>query len=342
MQYSNGKLVLASKIRANISRILCFVAGIIGLLGLVTPAAYVKISVSGITHLSWDSWMFGFHNSYDYESGRDIFWTGDLEFLMIQLAITIIVIILNIFALVEATGIRKNHIDEQIFSIISPIGLVIAMIAYIVFFEIWVWAMVGVSFWSLLSLGFAIISQFIASGLMFIGFFIKTKLVKSREKEDLIQIQKYMVPKMFIETYFSENEKNKWIHKLEIVKLHQNGINILKRKVESLATKKYKDEPPKTPEYEKAIENFLKAVDLTPKQPVNYSKIDLDLAYKIIREEDKKKALEYLNEIRRDTAQMLGQINKHIRNWRKSPFAKKKQKEIKKLKRLGFLDFDLK
>lgn len=318
MENSKQKLIKKKiNIKVIIGKIFSFIAGIMGLLALFTPAAYAKISDSGITLLSWNMWMFGFHDYYDYEIGTDTFWTGDIDLLAAQLTITTIVIILNILVLFEATRIRKNRIYEPIFSVISAIGLFIAMIVYIGIFEFWGWIVVDESFWSLLSVGFAIIGQFLASGLMFIGYLIaksSTKYISVSERSLFKQEQKNTLFKRYIDTYFSKSEKHKWLNKLEVIRLHQKGIAFLEKKVEFLATRKKMSDLLKTIEYEKALDYFHKAVELSAPQPINLSEMDLELAYKIIEEEkDKKKALECLNQIRRDTALLLREVAEHIR-----------------------------
>jgi hypothetical protein len=159
------------------SWILSLIAGIIGILALFTPASYAVITIYGINVLSWHMWIFGFNYYNDIVEGTDLFWTGDHNLLFFQILITIIVFIANSFVLIKAPKI-KDDFNNAIIPLIGAIVLIVAMIVYIVVFEIWAWIWIGDSFWGLQSLGFAIIGQFIASGIMLLGFFIANRASK--------------------------------------------------------------------------------------------------------------------------------------------------------------------
>lgn len=201
------------------SWIFSLIAGIIGILALFTPASHAVLSIYGINFLSWHMWMFGFHYYYDYEYGLAPFWTADTYLLMFQIAITIIVFVVNLGVLILALGIKESVLNKKDHSLLvvpplpkvdlpgltpdlrpkvppprviskdflnrvplkGAIVLIVTMIIYIVVLELWSWFWVGESFWGLLFLGFAIIGQFIASGLMLIGFFIANRASKYQE-----------------------------------------------------------------------------------------------------------------------------------------------------------------
>jgi len=292
MEISKQKQIDRSKREIDKGKVFSFIGGIIGLLAVFTPASYTVISLYGINILSWYMWMFGFHYYNDIVDATDLFMTGDRFLLEIQVITTAIVIVFNVIVLIKATKFRTPTSRHSFFSARSAIALFLAMIFYILVFEIWGQLSVGVSFWAVQSLGFGVIGQFVASGVMLIGHFLSKKSSRFMApiESELDQEEIYKTSDSFLD------------NNLEIIRLHQKGIILLEKKVEFLISKQNESEILEKIEYEKAIEYFQEAVDLSPNQPINYSKINLDLAYKIIGEEDdKKRALDWLDEIKENT-----------------------------------------
>ena len=75
----------------------------------------------------------------------------------------------------------------------------------------------------------------------------------------------------------SESEKEVLQNKLEIFSLRFKSMDILHKKLELLDLKKPEYGIFEEGEYQKALGYFQRTVELSPDQPVNFSKIDLEL-----------------------------------------------------------------
>ena len=149
--------------------ILTFIAGIIGILALFTPASTTSISYSGVVLLSMDSWMFGLNIFYEYGVGYDIFFTGNQYLLGVEIFSLVVLVIINIIIIGISLWIRKDveEMPVDIIHIYFAIGLVIGTLIYIIGNEIIFWLFFGDTYWGFTNLGFALIGQYIA-GLMIV------------------------------------------------------------------------------------------------------------------------------------------------------------------------------
>ncbi|MHA1915390.1 MAG: hypothetical protein ACW97V_13600 [Promethearchaeota archaeon] len=289
------------------SWIFLLIGSCIGLFALATPAG--SINISGI--YSWDMWMFGFNKIFDWEVGWETFWTANEDLLPISLGSTMFVVIGNVLAIVSAAYLVKRGVHKSYLAIISPAISVGAALVYLAGYEIMFYIYFDESFWSVLKPAFAIYGQFLAALFMVLGFFIARIATKYRTlKEKYMHQEKiYLMFKMFIETGpLSENEKEPLNKQLAIITLRFKGISLLENKIEFFATKKSGNLFLESTEFGKALECFQQAIEVSSNQTIAFSKRDLELASKIIIEQDKKKALFYLNEIRNHTDAFLTEL----------------------------------
>lgn len=292
---------------ANFSWILLLLGSIIGLYGLTTPAGSFRIG----DLYSWDMWMYGYNIIYDWEVGTDIFWTANPEIMAISRMSTIFVIIGNIIAIVGAVSliIKKNF--GHWLAIISPIILFASTLYYVIVYEIYFQIYIGESFWGLFTPGFAVTGQFLALFIMMVGYLIALSASKYAipKKREAFQEKVYHMLKILLDAKTGpESEKEVLQTNLEIISLRFKGIDILQRKLELLALKKQEYRFFEEVEYQKALGYFQRTVELSPNQPINFSKIDLELASKIILEQDLKKAINYFKEIKRHTSLLLNEF----------------------------------
>jgi len=145
--------------------ILTFIAGIIGILALFTPASTTSVSYSGVLLLSMDSWMFGLNIFYEYGVGYDVFFTGNQFILGVEIVSLVILVIINIILIVVSLLSRKDVslMPVDIIHIYFAIGLVIGTLIYIIGNEFIFWLFVGDTYWGFINLGFALIGQYIAA-----------------------------------------------------------------------------------------------------------------------------------------------------------------------------------
>lgn len=152
--------------------ILTFIAGIIGILALLTPATTLTISFLGEVLLSMDSWMFGLNIFYEYGVGYDIFFTGNQYILGVEIFSLVVLVIINIILIVISLLIRKDvsEMPVDIIHIYFAIGLVIGTLIYIIGNEIISWLFIRDTYWGFFNLGFALIGQFIAALMTVISY----------------------------------------------------------------------------------------------------------------------------------------------------------------------------
>ncbi|MHA2473753.1 MAG: zinc ribbon domain-containing protein, partial [Promethearchaeota archaeon] len=303
----NRKVKIKRRSWGNLSWILLLLGSALGLFGLTTPAA--SFNLDGL--YSWDMWMFGYNVMFDWEVGTDIFWTRNLELLGISVGATIFVILGNILAIVGSISILRKKNYGPILAMISPIILCGTAIFFLIAYELYFQFYLGESFWSLLSPGFAVYGQFLVALIMLPGFLIARKALKYvlPKKRDEHEVKVYQMLKKLIESEdVSDSRKEELKNKLEIISLRFMGMDILYRKLEYLASEKQDFGFSNEDEYHTALGYFQQVVDLTADQIINFSKIDLELAAKIILESDLIKAIEYFKDIKLHTSRLMSEL----------------------------------
>lgn len=299
----------------HLSWVFLLIGAAIGIYALFTPAG--SINLEGL--ISWDMWMFGYNKIYDWETGWDIFWIGNEDLFAISLGSTIFVVIGNVLAIVAAGFQIKRRIYKSYLPILAPIVAVIATLVYLAGFEINFYMYLGESFWSVLPPAFAVFGQFLAAPFMIIGFFIARSASKSKvvEKNYDSQEQFYLMLKMISESKsVPQEKKDKLRSELKVLELRFNAIYLLQKKIDWDFTKKVNLNYLESEELGKALGYFQQAVELSSSHTINFSQRDLELASKLILENDKKNALYYLNEIKSHTDYFLAEL---LINLRKSP-----------------------
>ncbi|MFX1457459.1 MAG: hypothetical protein ACFFDB_18990 [Promethearchaeota archaeon] len=301
------KIKTKKNLWANFSWILLLFGSTIGLLSLFTPAA--RINLAGL--YKWDMWMFGYNIVYDWEVGVEIFWTQNEDLFGIAMGSTIFIIIGNIISIVGAGSLIRKKDYGSILSIVSPIILFVATLFFIIANEIYSQIYIEVSFWELFSPGLAIIGQFLALGLMFIGFLITR--IASRytlpKRIDEYQEKVYQMMKKQADMQAKLGTINQeMLNKLEVISLRFKSIDILYQKLELLASKEQFYRSFDDFGFQNALGYMERTVELSPNQATNLSKIDLELAAKIIVEQDLKRAINYFKEIKRHTSLLLSEI----------------------------------
>jgi len=101
----------------NFSWILLLIGSAIGIFALFTPTG--SFHYGGL--YSWDMWMVGYNEAYDWETGWDIFWTMNEDLFVISVGSTIFVVIGNVLALVGAISLINRGIHKSNLAIASPI-----------------------------------------------------------------------------------------------------------------------------------------------------------------------------------------------------------------------------
>ena len=152
--------------------ILTFIAGIIGILALLTPASTTSVSYSGVVLLSMDSWMFGLNIFYEYGVGYDIFFTGNQYLLGVEIFSLVVLVIINIIIIGISLWIRKDveEMPVDIIHIYFAIGLVIGTLIFILGNEVIFWLLFRDTYWGFTNLGFALIGQYIAALITVISY----------------------------------------------------------------------------------------------------------------------------------------------------------------------------
>lgn len=155
--------------------ILTFIAGIIGILSLLTPATTLSVSLLGEVLLSMDSWMFGLNIYYEYGVGYDVFFTRNEIILGVDIFSLVILLIVNILIITSGLMARKAFFKRQkdYTDLYYAAGLVIGTLIYIIGNEIISWLFIGDTHWGFFSLGLALIGQFIAALLTVINYGIR-------------------------------------------------------------------------------------------------------------------------------------------------------------------------
>ncbi|MFX1554886.1 MAG: hypothetical protein ACFFBV_13230 [Promethearchaeota archaeon] len=158
------------------SWILLLIGGIVGLFALSTPAGSIKIA----DIYSWDMWMFGYNRVFESGVGLDVFWTSNVDLLVVSIVSTVFVIIGNIAAFVSAGSLIIRGVHKTYVALVAPFVLIGSVIFYLAGYQILMFFGTGESFWSLISPAFAIYGQFLAAVFMISGFFIARGSVKKK------------------------------------------------------------------------------------------------------------------------------------------------------------------
>lgn len=166
----SGNQKLAEKIW-----ILTFIAGILGILSLLTPATSLSLTVLGEVLLSMDSWMFGLNIYYEYGVGYDVFFTRNEIMLGIDIFPLVILLIVNVLIITSGLKARKEFFKRQkdYTELYFAAGLVIGTLIYIIGNEIFSWIFMQDTYWGFFGLGLALIGQFIAALLTVISYGIR-------------------------------------------------------------------------------------------------------------------------------------------------------------------------
>ena len=149
------------------------VAGIVGIISLVTPFSSEKaIDGSGLLIYSLEQWWFGFNTWYQHPSTNSSFWTGNPFYLIPEIITFIGILVSNFTILVISARLPKKERPTSKGLIGGAIGLLISSITLIAFVHINSVISLGYSWWERAVPGFALIWQFIGSILVFIGYFL--------------------------------------------------------------------------------------------------------------------------------------------------------------------------
>jgi len=144
--------------------------------------------------------------------------------------------------------------------------------------------------------------------------------------------------KDFANKYFSGSKKDKFLDNLEIIRLLEEGIPFLEKKVDFLATGVYNSEYSQDENNEITIEHFQNAIGIFPGD--NRLQRVLPLALSIIGEQvDKKKALKNLRKIRSVLLTFLEDFKSYmLKPPRFPPSWKSRARELSHLSRMKELN----
>ncbi|MFX1435314.1 MAG: hypothetical protein ACFFB1_16205 [Promethearchaeota archaeon] len=257
---------------------------------------------------SWDMWMFGYNIIYDWEVGTEIFWTANRYLSLFSIFSTVFVVIGNCLSIFAAVKVKRKSDYAHISAGISPLILFGATLFYLISYELYFVINASESFWSLLSPSFAVYGQFIAAAFMVPTFFIarKASLYSEPLEKEVHQEKVYNMLKTIIETRkFSESGKRILKNELEAISLRLKGYNFLREKLTFTSTEIRDYE-----HLEDGLKYFQQAFDLSSNLQQKIAQEDLNLVEKIIKEEDKSKVMNYLNEISDHTTILLGEFLK--------------------------------
>lgn len=293
-----------------VSWILLLIGSGIGLYALSTPAGSVKIA----DIYSWDMWMFGYNRVVDL-GVLDVFWIVNEDLLAVSLVSTIFVIIGNIVAIVSAGSLIIKGVHTTYAAIAAPIVLVGSALFYLGGYQVLMFFGTGESFWSLMNPAFAIYGQFLAAVFMACGFFIARGASQYSEplKKEVHQEKVYDMLKTIVGTkFFIESEKNQLNKELEVISLRLKGVAFLKKKIEFLTLEKPDNMLLEETKFEEGLKFFQEALELSSSMQLEISKTDLNLANKILEQQDEEIALYYLKEISDHTTILMGEIFKRL------------------------------
>jgi len=289
------------------SWILLLIGSGVGLYALTTPAGSVKI----LDLYSWDMWMYGYNVVFESGVGLEVFWVKNEEILFVSLASTIFVIIGNVSAITGGISLIIRGPHKSNVAIVAPIMLFGSAVFFLAGVEILMFIGMEESFWSLINPGFGIYGQFLAALLMIPAFFISRNSEKYIEplEKDLHQQKVYDMIKVILETKFLlESEKNILKNELEVISLRLKGVTSLKKKIGLLNMETQDYIHHEGQESQEALKFFQQALELSSNLNQEVSIFDLNLAKKIIEQQDREIRLNYLNKISGHTTLLLGEI----------------------------------
>ncbi|MHA1988577.1 MAG: hypothetical protein ACW98D_18245 [Promethearchaeota archaeon] len=300
-----------------ISWILLLLGAGIGLYALTTPAGSVKI----LDIYSWDLWMYGYNVVFESGVGLDVFWVGNEDILFVAVASTLFVIIGNVSAIIGAFSQMIKGSHKSYVSIVAPVILFGSPIFFLAGYEILMFLGTGESFWSLIPPAFGVYGQFLAALIMLPAFFItmnSEKYSKPLEK-DLHQEKVYGMLKTLLGTKFLlEGEKNSLRNELEVISLRLKGVTSLKKKIGLLNMETQDYIHREDDESQQALNFFQQALELSSDLNQEVSIFDLNLAKKIIEQQDREIALNYLSEISDHTTILLGEMLQALTSGRRT------------------------
>jgi len=155
--------------------VLYLIAGIVGLLAILTPAGAYQLTYFGVVIESWNMWIYGYNVLYDYMGGNLAFWTDMPIPFYLSIATTLTILIIGSSIIISALRLRKRDIKTSGFILGCGIFLILTAVAYIVIFHIYTLLYSGNSIWNLLTPSFGLIGQFISGILIIIGHIIIRK-----------------------------------------------------------------------------------------------------------------------------------------------------------------------
>lgn len=298
----------------NLSWVLLLIGSLIGILALFTPTG--SFNFEGL--LSWDMWIFGYNISYDWEVGTEIFWTMNQYLLGFSIVTTVFVIIGNLIAIVGVVRLMQKKESAYFLPGIGAVMLIGFILFYLISYEVYFWIFMGDTFWGLLFPAFGVYGQLIAAAFMAPAFFLARKasqysglekpLEEPLEKE-LHQEKLYNMLKTIIENkYLPESEKIRIKNDLEVISLRLKGVASLEKEITKITP-----ESLNRLDLDESLNCFQQAFELSSSSQKNISNVDLQLIKQIIEDQDKNKAIQYLNEISSHTTLFLGEIVKILK-----------------------------
>lgn len=127
-------------------------------------------------------------------------------------------------------------------------------------------------------------------------------------------VKVYNMLKSLIESKFlSESEKERLNHELEVISLRLKGVAFLQTRIDSSRRGRLRRGIKillEETDYEEGLKFFQQAFELSSISQQEISKADLNLVKKIFEQQDKRIALQYLNEISDHTKILIGEIFK--------------------------------
>ena len=140
------------------------------------PAAYFLESSPSYSN-EFYRWMLDFYYSHVYNSGIHTYTIHQSTSLtgFISIINSSIVILSNIFILLNVNKYRKENVNPKYYWLIVALLTITITIVWIIMKEITTLNSFHHSFWGLLSPGFGIIGPFIGAGLEITGFLILRK-----------------------------------------------------------------------------------------------------------------------------------------------------------------------
>ncbi|MHA2037865.1 MAG: hypothetical protein ACW972_01490 [Promethearchaeota archaeon] len=157
------------------------IGGIITLIALLTPAAYVIYRSPSFTN-DFFLWMCSLFFSHRFEMG---IYTTRIEFdiqlisLIPSIICSLIIAILSMVTIITANKYRKGTIDINVSWVVSAVVIIFTTIIWMVMMEISRRVLYGHGFWGLFSPGFGVIVPFLGAGLEIVGYILLKKSLRN-------------------------------------------------------------------------------------------------------------------------------------------------------------------